>query len=93
MPAQFDIVFVSKASRPNLDKVLTLSCAEKMCWWWYFSWIATRCGHQFGETVLRQEACARARELGYYGACGNVQQADDVQQNINILCDVCQLPN
>lgn len=93
LPAQSDIVFVSKASWPNLDKVLTLSCAERMCTWYWFRWVATQCGHTFGEPELLKPQCQRAKDLGGYGRCGSVTHVADVEREIDALCEVCQLPN
>lgn len=93
MPAQFYIVFVSKACWPHLEKVLTLPYAETMCTWYWFRWLATQCGHTLGETQLVKNRCQTARELGGFGRCGTVEQTDDVERQIDALCEVCQLPN
>lgn len=93
MPAQSDIFFVLKASWPNLDKLLTLSCTERMCTWWYQRLRSTFCHHTFGETELRTWICQVARNLGGYGYCGDVRRVADVSEDINMWCDVCQPPN
>lgn len=57
MPAQSVIFFVLKASWSNMDKLLTIFCAERMCTWYYFCYRATLCNHTLGETELRTQTC------------------------------------